>query len=290
MNRWKRHFLTLLAAVLFGAYQLPAAAAISIVVAENFYGEMVKAIGGDQVSVSSILQNPTQDPHLFTSSPQVAKQVADADIVIYNGAHYDDWMARLLSVPSKKPRQVLVIAQIIAAKPNQNPHLWYIPTTMARYAQQLLSVLIQQDPTHRLLYQQRFNAQMIKQNALEQEVTALKAKVAGMPVTATEPVFNLMMTALGLQIHNIEFQESIENETSPSPSLVRAMLQDLTERRVRVLIYNNQVSSLFLEQIKATAEQNKIPVVGVSETQPPNMTYYQWLQQQLTALSRALLS
>ena len=62
-----------------------ARAAIPIVAAENFYGGVVKQIGGDQVSVTSILTNPDQDPHLFTVDTNTARAVSHAAIVIESG-------------------------------------------------------------------------------------------------------------------------------------------------------------------------------------------------------------
>ena len=35
---------------------------VAIVAAENFYGDLAKQIGGDHVSVASIMSNPDQDP------------------------------------------------------------------------------------------------------------------------------------------------------------------------------------------------------------------------------------
>jgi Zinc-uptake complex component A periplasmic len=58
---------------------------VSIVAAENFYGDIAKQIGGPDVKVTSILSNPDQDPHLFEVSPSVGRDVSAARIVIYNG-------------------------------------------------------------------------------------------------------------------------------------------------------------------------------------------------------------
>ena len=64
---------------------------IAIVAAENFYGDVAKQIGGATVSVTSILTNPDQDPHLFEASPSVARNLSAAALVIYNGIDYDPW-------------------------------------------------------------------------------------------------------------------------------------------------------------------------------------------------------
>ena len=79
-----RRFFVALA--LFAAGFSPASAmSVKILAAENFYGDVAKQIGGNLVEVNSVLSNPDQDPHLFEASPSVARQVADAQIVIYSG-------------------------------------------------------------------------------------------------------------------------------------------------------------------------------------------------------------
>lgn len=72
-----------------------ASAAIPIVAAENFYGDIARQIGGDQVHVTAILSNPDTDPHLFEASPSVARAFAGARIVIISGVGYDPWAERL---------------------------------------------------------------------------------------------------------------------------------------------------------------------------------------------------
>src|ERR1700693_913230 len=70
---------------------------IKIVAAENFYGDIARQIGGPDVAVTSILNNPDQDPHLFEVSPSVGRDVSAARVVIYNGIDYDPWMVKLLA-------------------------------------------------------------------------------------------------------------------------------------------------------------------------------------------------
>lgn len=271
--------------------QIPIALAkVQIVAAENFYGEVAKEIGGDQVTVTSILQNPEQDPHLFTASPSVAKSIAKADIVVYNGADYDEWMTHLLSASNKKnpPATIIIVAELVGTKKGDNPHIWYIPSTMSYYADALYKALIAQDPSHKDDYTQHLQQFQLKQTELQNTVAALRKKTNGLAVTATEPVFNWMADALGLQMRNLDFQWSMENEGSPAPSAVKAMLDDLKNHKVHALFYNAQVTSPLTTQIKTEAEANHIPVIGITETLPNNLTYHQWMHQQLQALERAL--
>jgi zinc/manganese transport system substrate-binding protein len=102
---------------------------LSVIAAENFYGDVAEQIGGDLVEVASILNNPNQDPHLFETTSTVVRQVSAAQVVIYNGADYDVWMENLLKAAPRE-RTVVVIAQLVNRKAGDNPHLWYVPSTM----------------------------------------------------------------------------------------------------------------------------------------------------------------
>ena len=70
---------------------------ITVVAAENFYGDIARQIGGDRVDVVSIMNNPDQDPHLFETTAGIVRQIADAQVAIFNGADYDPWMEKLLA-------------------------------------------------------------------------------------------------------------------------------------------------------------------------------------------------
>src|SRR5690242_3205835 len=111
----RRIILTAIAPVLFTALAAPALAVgpIGIVAAENFYGDLAAQIGGSHVQVTSILANPDSDPHLFESTPSTARTLADAQIVVYNGADYDPWMDKMLSTAGLPDRSVIIAASLI---------------------------------------------------------------------------------------------------------------------------------------------------------------------------------
>ena len=106
-------------------------------------------VGGPRVAVTSILNNPEQDPHLFEASPTVARQIADAQIVIRNGAGYDPWMDKLLRASPRPGRIVIDVAALTGQKAGGNPHLWYDPATMPNVALALAAALSKADPDSR---------------------------------------------------------------------------------------------------------------------------------------------
>src|SRR5262245_19319675 len=118
---------------------------IAVVAAENFYGDIVRQIGGDRVAVVSIMNNPDQDPHLFETTPATVRQIAGAQIVVFNGANYDPWMEKLLAATPRSNRTAMNVAQLMGRKPGDNPHLWYDPPTMPAVATAIADTL---SPAH----------------------------------------------------------------------------------------------------------------------------------------------
>ena len=100
-----------------------AAGRIGVVAAENFYGDIARQIGGDTVDVTSVLDNPDQDPHMFEASPAVARALARADIAIANGAGYDPWMTKLLRATRHRGRVAIVVAGLVGKDIGDNPHI-----------------------------------------------------------------------------------------------------------------------------------------------------------------------
>lgn len=266
----------------------PSTARPSIVAAENFYGDVAGQIAGNGVSVSSILSNPDQDPHLFEASPSTARALSAAQIVIYNGVDYDPWMAKLIRATRAPHRQILVAADLAKRKTGVNPHLWYDPTVMPAVAHALTEMLVAVDPAHAADYAQHLQTFTQSLQPLSDKIAAMRTRLGGVAVTATEPVFGYMATALGLTMRNERFQLSVMNNTEPRASDVSAFEADLKAHRVRALLYNSQATGPTAQRMVRLAKQANIPVVGITETEPAGTTYQSWMLAQLDALDAAL--
>ncbi len=281
------------------AWFLPAAAApqtavsgepIRIVAAENMWGALAERLGGEHVRVQSILSNPDQDPHLFEVSPGVARAIARADIVIRNGIGYDPWMKGLLGARGKAPDAVLCVADLAGRHDGDNPHLWYDPTVMPLVARALSAQLAKEDPADSAFYAERLKQVLAAIAPVSAKAAALRARFAGTPVTATEPVFGLMAQAMGLDMRNRRFQLAVMNDTEPAASDVAAMETDLRQHRVRLLITNSQASDSAADRLKRIAAESGVPTVGVTETEPAGKSYEDWMLEQLDAVASALQS
>jgi len=277
-----------LAAALSFVAPAHAAGPIRIVAAENFYAEVASAVGGSHVAVTAILSNPDEDPHLFETSPTTARDIADADIVIYNGADYDPWMEKLLSASPKADRTAIIAATVTHHKSGDNPHLWYEPATLPMVADFLAVELEKRDPANAADYEANVTKFDTSTQPIADKVVAIRQAHPGIVVIATEPVFGYMADALGFKMLNGDFQLAMMNDTEPSPKQVADFEQSLKSKTAKILFYNSQVTDDTTTRLKALAEANGVKVIGVTETEPAGKTIPDWFLGQLAEIEDAL--
>ncbi len=158
-----------LAAILLLALALPAcqnqsrATAGKIRVATTFstLNSFVQGVGGDHVSVKNIVPIGAS-PETFQPSPQDVATVADAQLLVENGAGIEAWLNRLLRDASSRDLRVVVLSQGLPVK-NDNPHLWMDPVLAKRYVLKIRDALIAIDPKNADDYRrnaERYNARL----------------------------------------------------------------------------------------------------------------------------------
>jgi len=259
------------------------------VAAENFYGDIIKQLGGTHVAVTSILSDPNIDPHEYESNVQNALAVSNAQIVIENGAGYDSWMDKLLAASPNSKRIVLVATAIADHQLPDNPHVWYGIDNIQTIARAMTKALKQLDGTDATVFDnklQRFDQSLA---TIQLKMNDIKARYAGTPVGLTEDIYLYQAIPLGLQVLTpFEFQKAIAEGNDPPADAVVTANQQINEHKVKILIYNEQTVTPITTHLQNAAQQQHIPIVPVTETMPPGKTYQQWMLDQLDVLEQAL--
>jgi zinc/manganese transport system substrate-binding protein len=197
-------------------------------------------------------------------------------------------MAKLLNASKDAKRTTIVAADLVGKKSGDNPHLWYDPATMPAVARAVSAALVTADPAHKSAYDANLAKFLDSLKPIDARVAELHGRYAGLPVTATEPVFGYMSDAIGLSMRNLRFQLATMNDTEASASDIAAFEQDLRQKRVRVLIYNSQATEALTRRMLKLAQQSHVPSLSVTETEPAGKTYQTWMLSQLDALASAL--
>ncbi|TLY13933.1 MAG: ABC transporter substrate-binding protein [Thaumarchaeota archaeon] len=265
---------------------------VQVVAGENFWGSLASELGGTHVKVLSIVSDPNADPHQYESSSANAQAVANANLVIVNGAGYDDWLLRLLSASNNPAQTVLNVQKLIGQPVATNPHFWYSPYYVNDTVKAMYNDLVSIDSGNVAYYKQQYatlNASLGVYNAM---IHKIAQQFSGAPVAATEDIFVYLANATKLNLVSPrEFMQAVAEGNDP-PAQSIAQFQQLLQggnSSVRVLVFNQQTVTPLTQQIKSLAAEHQIPTVGVTETvQPPDVPFQDWMNAQLIALQNAL--
>jgi len=265
---------------------------VQVVAGENFWGNLVSQLGGTHVHVVSIVSDPNADPHQYESSSANAQAVANANLVIVNGAGYDDWLLRLLSASSNPAQTVLNVQKLIGQPVATNPHFWYSPYYVNDTVKAMYNDLVTIDSGNAAYYEQKYATLNASLGVYNARIHKIAQQFSGAPVAATEDIFVYLANATKLSLVSPpEFMQAVAEGNDP-PAQSIAQFQRLLQggnSSVRVLVYNRQTLTPLTQQIKSLAAQNQIPTVGVTETvQPPDVSFQDWMNAQLIALQNAL--
>ena len=264
---------------------------VKVVAGENFWGNIAAQIGGPHVQVSSILSNPGTDPHLYESDVASALAVAQARLVIANGAGYDNFVSQLLGVTANAGRVVLSVQAVLGAYgPDVNPHFWYDVPRVPQVAAAIEAALARLDPRNAKVFAANLAVFDASLRPVEAVIASIRHRYPGAPVAYTERVPGYLLQAAGLEVVTPPgFAAAIENGNDPSPGDTAEMFQLITGHKAKALLNNAQATSAVTQQVQALARRSGVPVVPVTETMPPAYRSYQaWQLAQATALLNAL--
>ncbi len=259
--------------------------------AENEYADVIQQVGGKYVQASAIMSNPNTDPHTFEASIAVAREVGNAQLVVQNGVGYDNFMTTIENAAPNSGRKVIDVQQLLGLPDSTpNPHLWYNPTTMPKVADAIAADLAALQPSHAAYFKANAKAFIASLTPWTNAIASFKAAYPGTPVATTEPVADYMLQAVGADnMTPWTFQADIMNGVDPSPQNVATERSLFTQHKVKVFLYNQQVTDTLTESFITLARQNDVPVVGVYETMPvPGYDYQTWMLTEVRDLRAAV--
>ncbi|MPZ65894.1 MAG: ABC transporter [Pseudonocardiaceae bacterium] len=297
-----------------GAAQDDGDGRLDIVASTDVWGSVVSAVGGDAVEVNSIIDDPSADPHSYESTPSEAAEVLGADLVVYNGGGYDEFMTQVLEseddeVPAIEAFTFLDEAETDAEGESHsddeegegggheghghaggaNEHVWYDLATVEAVAEKTAEQLGELDPDNAEMFTANAAAFHEEIDTLADQVAAIEQQRAGTRVTVTEPIAFHLIEAAGLDdVTPSEFVEAVEEESDPSAAAVAETRQLVADPQVAALIFNPQTETPVTGQVRSDAEAAGMPVVEMAETLPDGTSYVDWMSGQVDALETAL--
>jgi len=137
---------------LLAASAIPASAeTLKVVASFTVLADVVKQVGGDHVSVTSLV-GPNGDPHEFEPSPADARHLKAAQVTFVSGEGLEGWMDRLITASGYKGTPVTASDGVNTrtmeedGKTVTDPHVWNSPVNVKVWVANIEKALSAADP------------------------------------------------------------------------------------------------------------------------------------------------
>lgn len=274
---------------------------IKLVASTSIWGSIAEDIteGRDDVEVTTILSSKDDDPHEYEATARDIAKVKDADIVVANGAGYDNWLTD--NVEENTP---LVTAQPLAAAHHHhgeghgadehaheheghehshdetNPHVWFDLDVVSEFEKKLSAEL------HKLNSDIPESDEDITKKT--DELKARVEKLSGKNVILTESVAAELVDDSDLKDVTPEgFTHAVNSESEPSAADLAATRQLITDKKADILITNEQSETSAASQLTEAAKEAGIKVVNVNETPDEGQDYFEYADSLIKQLEDA---
>ena len=288
---------------------------LDVVASTSVYGDIVSTVGGDLVSVTSLISDATVDPHSFEASARDQLAISEADLIVENGGGYDPFVDSLVEASGSKAA-VLSAAEASGLEDHDdaedhadgtdgdagdaeaddhghiegfNEHVWYSLHGMTHVVEAVVEKLSALDAANAATYEKNGATLTASIEKLETRAEQIGEGVDDGHVAVTEPVPVYLLEAVGLEnVTSEDFTEAIEEGNDVPPLALQSTLDLLSSKSVLLLAYNSQTASPETERVRAAAEAAGVPVVEFTETLPAGADYVSWMTENLDAVATAL--
>ena len=273
---------------------------VAVTATTNVWGSIAEFIGGDMAEVTSIVDQPTIDPHSYEPSARDLLAVQDAEMVLVNGGGYDAFMEGLI----EQAEGSRVVLRAVAGENDHdhsdedhedeeehshaegNEHVWYDFHVVEEVADQLLASLTQLRPDSAGDFQANHQTFVDELEVLEVRLEALREKALGYGVFSITPLASIMMEDAGFEeLAPKDLLEAVEEERDISPASIAEAEVIFENPDLLMVITNEQVTDTQMQSIADMAESKGLPVIGLAELIPnEDWDYLDWMANNLDVL------
>jgi zinc/manganese transport system substrate-binding protein len=230
---------------------------VSVVATTTVAADLVRNVGGDGVSVRSLLQ-PGADPHDYEPRPSDARALSEADLVVRSGGDLDEWLADLLDSAGGDAARVTLIDHVQEIP--DDPHWWQDPGNAEAAVAAIEQALGKADPKGAAHYSRNADAYRARLRRLDR---GIERCLAGVPrderkLVTTHDSFEYFARRYDVQVVGALIP-SLSSQAQPSAGEVERLVRQIEDEGVRAIFPENALNPKLEE---AVARETGAEVAG----------------------------
>ncbi|KFI82396.1 metal ABC transporter solute-binding protein, Zn/Mn family [Bifidobacterium psychraerophilum] len=243
---------------------------ISVIASINQWGSVARDLGGDKVSVTSIMTNTNVEAHDYEPTSSDVAKFTSAKVVVVNGADYDPWASK---AASSTDATLVNAAEAGGKKSGDNPHVWFSASVRTAAADAITKAYEKALPSQKSYFADLNTQWKAKEQKLEATIKQSSSTLKGVDYAATESVAWYLADDLGMNdITPSGYAQASANESEPSPADIKDYQEALAGGKIKLLVFNEQEADSVTNQITSAAKKNNVPIVNLTEQMPKQYT------------------
>ena len=260
---------------------------IEVAASVNQWGTVAKALGGDNVNVTSIINSTNVDAHDYEPTTSDIAKLQKAQVIIVNGAGYDAW-----AVKAAQTANAIIVnaAEIGGVNDGENPHIWFSADVRKAVAQAITEAYEQADAAKKNDFDKMNDRWTAEENNVESKIAEVKQKTDGLAYAATESVASYLAEDMGLADATPSgYARATANESEPTPTDIKQFTDALKAGEIKLLVVNTQEESELTGKITDAAKSVEVPMVELTEQMPEQYdSLTAWMEGLVDAFSQAI--
>jgi ABC-type Zn uptake system ZnuABC Zn-binding protein ZnuA len=232
---------------------------VTVLAVESFLADIAQNVAGDRLKVETLIPIGV-DPHTYQPTPQEVAKIAASQVLIINGAHFEEWLDKTLENAGGQRLTITASAGLTSRTPGANeimdpdhagdPHFWLDPNNAIQYVENIRAGLTQADPAGATIYAQNAE-QYIRQ--LKDLDAWIQAEVSQIPaekrlLVTNHESFGYFADRYGFTIAGTVIP-STSSEASPSAQQMAALIDDIKHLGVKAIFLETGANPQLAEQI-----------------------------------------
>ncbi len=284
----------LLALALWLPLSLQAAEKLQVVTSFSILADLTREVGGEHIELTNLV-DADADAHVYEPSPDDAKALLRADLIIANGLGFEPWLERLLASSEPKGKRIDASAGVVPLMLDEDgeavpdPHAWQSLTNAEIYVRNIAKALGELDPANLNVYIERRDAYLTRLHALLKKADA---QIAGLPTSQRKVVTSHDAFGYLGQAWQLKFiaPQGLSTHDEPSAAEVAALIRQIRSEGGRAVFVENIRDPRLIRQIadEAGAKVGGTLYSDALASAGPASTYLGMFEHNLDTLMAAL--
>lgn len=290
---------------------MPAAATVAsaqglkVVASFSIIADFARNVGGDRVAITTLV-GPDGDAHVYEPKPSDVAAVANADVFLVNGLHFEGFLTRLVDSSATRASVVDLtrgVTPITMKKEfseadgaagddhgDVDPHAFQSIANAKIYVRNIADGFCAADAAGCETYAANAAAYTARLDATERDVTGAVAQIPEdrRVIITSHDAFGYFENAYGL---TFLAPEGLSTEAEPSAADIAALIAQVRDEKAAAIFVENITNPRLIEQI---ASETGIAIGGtlfsdaLSDASGPASTYIDMMEHNIATIKGAI--